>query len=146
VNATPARIHQEIATPKNFVMHAEAWAKSEGHEDPFEYEFSGPESGEGAEWSSKTEGSHVRIKITKSDPATGIEYEGRIEKDEVNDHGSIKYEVVDGGTKVTWTDKGELGIPVAGPWFGMALSSQLEKAFNGILVQVKKTCESESGQ
>ncbi len=141
VNATPERVHQEIATPRNFVKHAEKSAKSQGYTGSFEYDFGSVESGKGAWWISKTDDSRVQIWITESDAATGIEYEGAIEKDEVNDHGSITYKAVEGGTLVTWTDKGELGIPVAGPWFGMALSSQLEKAFQGILLEVKTTCE-----
>jgi hypothetical protein len=143
MKAKPEEIHALISRPRTFVTYADAWqAKQPEYADIVnEYTFSEVEEGVGAWWISESEGSKVRIEITKSDPQKGIWYEGAIQQDEVNDHGSITFEAVEGGTKVTWVDTGTLP-PVVGGFLVGWIESALEPFFHGMLLEAKAAVES----
>ena len=140
IDAPPERIHAYVNRPRVWVQFAERHAAVVEPETEMTFTFSDIEEGVGAWYVSEAPGSKVHIEYTASDPAKGIEYQGRIETDEVNDHGSITYEVVEGGTRVTWTDKGD--VPTGFGLMTGVLEDHLTPFFTGILTELKTAVES----
>jgi uncharacterized membrane protein len=91
------------------------------------------------QWSG--EGSHGAITIIESDPSEGIRWDGKIETDEVNNHGQIRYEQLDGGVvRVTVIDTGTLP-PVLGGYFVPVMNSALGQHFAGALGRLEAAVE-----
>jgi uncharacterized membrane protein len=90
-------------------------------------------SGVGAtiRWSGK--GSTGTITLVEVDPATGVRWDGRIESDEINNHGEIRYEPLEAGVvRVTLVDKGTLP-PVFGGYFVPVMNAALGQHFEAAL-------------
>jgi carbon monoxide dehydrogenase subunit G len=85
--------------------------------------------------------SKVRIEYTKGGPREGLWYDGAIEQDEVNSHGSVLFEIVDGGTRVTWTDTGTIARTMGGGLAAPVLGKMLTPFFQGILAELKTVVE-----
>ena len=82
-------------------------------------------------WSGK--GSTGAMTLVEVDPGHGVRWDGRIETDEINNHGSISYEQLDGGVvRVTLVDEGTLP-PVFGGYFVPVMNSALSQHFAGAL-------------
>ncbi|PRP99581.1 SRPBCC family protein [Enhygromyxa salina] len=82
-------------------------------------------------WSGK--GSNGSMTLVEVDPEAGIRWDGRIETDEINNHGSIRYEPLEGGVvRVTLTDDGTLP-PVLGGYFVPVMNSALSQHFEAAL-------------
>jgi uncharacterized membrane protein len=82
-------------------------------------------------WTGK--GSRGAMTLVEVDPTTGIRWDGRIETDEINNHGSIRYEPLDGGlVRVTLIDEGTLP-PVLGGYFVPVMNSALSQHFEAAL-------------
>lgn len=87
------------------------------------------------------EGSSGAITIVESDPAKGIRWDGKIETDEINNHGQIRYEQLDGGVvRVTLIDTGTLP-PVFGGYFVPVMNSALGQHFAGALGRLEAAVE-----
>ena len=87
------------------------------------------------------EGSHGEIVLVESDPAKGIRWDGKIETDEVNNHGQIRYEQLDGGVvRVTLIDTGTLP-PVFGGFFVPVMNSALGQHFAAALGRLEAVVE-----
>lgn len=147
IDAPPEKVYPYLAQPRVWVKIVERHSRTmPGYEDTtFRYTFGDVEEGAGAWWLSESESgamtSRVRIDYTAGDPKTGLEYEGRIEQDEVNAHGTIAFEVVDGGTRVTWTDTGTMSRSKGGGLMVMAIESMMTPAFQGFLDSLKEVVE-----
>jgi len=147
IDAPPERIYPYLAKPRVWVKVIERHSRTmKGYEDTtFRYTFGDVDEGAGAWWVSDSESgamtSHVRIDYTKGDPKTGLAYEGRIEQDEVNAHGTISFEPVDGGTRVTWTDTGTMARAKGGGLMVFAIEAMMTPAFQGFLQSLKEVVE-----
>jgi uncharacterized membrane protein len=87
------------------------------------------------------EGSNGTIEIVESDPGKGIRWDGKIEVDEVNNHGEIRYEQLDGGVvRVRLIDKGTLP-PVLGGYFVPVMNSALGQHFGAALARLEAKVE-----
>jgi uncharacterized protein YndB with AHSA1/START domain len=87
------------------------------------------------------EGSNGEITIIAAEPNEGIRWDGKIEVDEVNNHGEIRYEQLDGGiVRVTLTDTGTLP-PVIGGYFVPVMNSALAQHFAGALARLEGVVE-----
>ena len=105
----------------------------------FAIETAGQGVGATIEWSG--EGSKGHMTLLESDPVTGIAWEGRIETDEVNNHGQIRYEQLEGGVvRVTLTDQGTLP-PVLGGYFVPVMNSALNQHFGAALGRLEALVE-----
>lgn len=77
--------------------------------------------------------SQGEITLTESDPERGIAWEGKIDSDSVNNHGSIRYERGEsGGVLVVLVDEGELP-KVFGGYFVPVMNSALSQHFDAAL-------------
>ena len=147
IAAPPAAIHPHIDRPATFTEYMQKHALGEDPASVIEFDFTGPENGVGAGWHAHSKTpmgeSNVHIQLTRSEPEYGIDYQGKIETDVVNDWGSIRFsEGPDGTTRVTWTDRGE-GPPILGAIFRPFIEKTMTAFFRGILVQLKNGVESE---
>jgi uncharacterized membrane protein len=90
------------------------------------------------------EGSKGAITIIEADPGKGIRWDGKIETDEVNNHGQIRYEQLDGGVvRVTLIDTGTLP-PVFGGYFVPVMNSALHLHFGAALGRLEALVEAGS--
>lgn len=81
-------------------------------------------------------GSTGAMTFVAVDPEHGIRWDGRIETDEINNHGSISYEPLDGGiVRVTLVDEGTLP-PVFGGYFAPFMNAALSQHFAGALARL----------
>jgi hypothetical protein len=120
----------------------ETWATAAMRDaDPsLKVTYSGPDSGAGATFSWKGDKfGEGQLKITRAD-ANGIEYESRLQSDQVNGHGWIKLENTSEGTRVTWHDEGKLP-PVYGGYFAALMEQNLQNQFNAALAKLKEVSE-----
>ena len=147
IDAPKEEIYPIFATPRKWVMVVDRFARTQPdyENSTFKYTFGDVPEGPGAWWISETEGpgpkSRVRIEYTKGGPEEGLWYDGMIESDEVNDHGSVLLETVEGGTRVTWTDTGTVSYAMGGGITAKFLSMGLGPFFGGILEELKTVVE-----
>lgn len=100
---------------------------------------SGQGVGATIEWAG--EGGRGAITIVESDPNQGIRWDGMIETDEINNHGEIRYQQLDGGVvRVTLIDKGTLP-PVFGGFFVPVMNSALGQHFGAALGRLEAAVE-----
>src|SRR5207249_4772718 len=100
-------------------------------EDPnIKITIDGPSSGVGAKrsWKSDKVGNGSQT-IVASDPAHGMKFDLEIEGFPTF-QGEFVYEPVAGGTKVTWTDKGDVGGSPINRWFAKMMDGMMGSTFD----------------
>lgn len=139
VEASPAQIHA-------LVEDVEQWERwmfdPEQAEVDLHVDAEGRGVGATVRW--KGGGSRGEMVLVETDPTVGIAWDGKIETDEVNNHGEIRYEDLGGGvTRVTLHDTGELPR-VFGGYFVPAMNSGLSQHFEGALVRLSEAAEADA--
>ena len=140
IDSPPEKIHPYVNQLRNWTQ----WAAWNTDQDPsLSYTYEGPEAGAGAvmKWKGGKTG-FGRLKITKSDPQKGVWMELAVESDDVNAQSAITYETVAAGTKVTWTDDGDVGMQPIGGYFVPLIKPTLSEHFREGLSRLKKQAES----
>jgi len=118
------------------------WSAFDNEDPDIKYSYSGPDEGPGAarSWVSKKMGDGSQ-NIVRAD-TKGIEFELRMERSNFAMKGTMDFEpaAVGSGTKVTWTDSGEVGFnpmyrymftfadQIMGPTFEKSLQALKQKA------------------
>jgi hypothetical protein len=148
IDAPPAAIHPSVNTLKEWPQWS-AWT-TEKYPD-MKITYSGPESGVGAvnEFEGKSIGGSGKFEITKSHPDEGIEYKLEFHQGAttLSSTGGIKYEPDEGkGTKVTWSNEGELGWNPISRWCGALglMDRAMGPDFESGLANLKKKVEAEA--
>lgn len=84
------------------------------------------------------------LTFTRSDPATGVSYdmaflmgEGE-DAEEMPSTGALDYERVEGGTRVTWSMRGSVDVPVLGGFLARMLPSQVGPMFDAGLQKLDR--------
>jgi uncharacterized membrane protein len=136
IDADPAQIHA-------LVVDVEQWPRwmfvPEQDAPDMEVEATGRGVGAEVVWSGG--GSSGAITLVEADPAAGVEWDGRIETDEINNHGSIRYETLDSGlVRVTLVDEGTLP-PVLGGYFVPVMNAALSQHFGNALGRLEAVAE-----
>ncbi len=148
IDAPADQIYPIVARPRQWVAVIERAVQKmpDGEKANFTYTFSDVSEGVGAWWVSESSGmgydSRVRVEYTRAEPGVGLWYDGMIQQDEVNDHGSMTFEAVEGGTRVTWEDRGTIAASKGGGLTAMAVGPSLEPAFQAYLLELKDVVES----
>lgn len=108
------------------------------------YTVAGPGVGAGSSFAWKGNGSFGELTVQTATPGEGITYTLVMEASETNGYGSVRIEPDGDGSRVTWTDEGDMErFPVGGlmarmlewglePHFGRALSELGELAEGGL--------------
>jgi len=138
VHADPAKIHP-------LVGNLEGWRKWMPwiEEDPamqLSFEGQGGEPGSKMIWKSEKMG-NGRLTVTKSDPATGLEYEMMMEEFVEPAHGSIRYAAEGGSTRLTWKDSGIFPKNPVVRLFGPVMEGVLEHYFDKGLANIRSIVE-----
>ncbi|WP_165703826.1 SRPBCC family protein [Enhygromyxa salina] len=130
IEAEVAQIHALVADVERW----EAWMFDPAQaEAGMEVETQGDPGGVGSTvtWSGK--GSNGAMTLVEVNPEQGVRWDGRIETDEINNHGSIRYEPLGNGrVRVTLIDEGTLP-PVFGGYFAPVMNSALSQHFEAAL-------------
>ena len=89
------------------------------------------------------------LKVTRSDPSSGLAYDMAFvmgegtDTEEMPAQGAITYEPVDGGTRVSWSMSGEVTLPVFGGYLAKMLPGQVGPMFDQGLAKLKTAAEAE---
>ena len=104
IDASPETIHAAVADWSRWPE----WSPFDKEDPDIVFTIDGPATGVGAKrsWTSPQMGDGSQT-ITSSDPARGMTFV--LEMDGMQLEGEFVYEVVEGGTRVTWTDRGDMG-------------------------------------
>jgi len=140
MDATPEQIHEYVGELKMW----KEWGP--WHEDDptlaYTYADNTTEVGGACSWDSEKSGPG-RTVLTAVDPQKGIDFDLFFGEDDAYEaKGSIKYEKVDGGTKVTWSMDGDNGMNPIGRWMMALMGGTMEEMFQKGLVSIKDRTES----
>ena len=138
INAKPEKIFPLINSLKRWPDWS-AWNTTRYPD--MTYNYTGPETGVGAEsaWTGKSSGTG-KMKLTKSDPAKGIEYDLDFENGQYLSTGALSFEPAGESTKVVWTTQGDLSGPV-GHWMGLCMDRFMGPDFETGLANLKAKAE-----
>ncbi len=139
VKAPAEAIHAYVNAPRKWAE----WTAWTVQKDPsLKNTYEGPESGTGARlgWTGEKMGSG-RMTLTASDPKKGVAYELAMEQGKYTSHGVIAYEPESDGTRVTWTNEGDLGWSPISRWFGLLMDAFMGPDFEEGLGNLKKKAE-----
>ena len=135
INAKPAKIHKLVGDLKRW----DDWTPWK-EDDPSVQVTLGEKTdglGAGQSWTSKDgKGS---LTFTASDENKGIEYDFTFE--DWKAQGSIRYDRLDDATKVTWTMKGNVDMPVLGGYLALMMPTMVGGSFDKGLAKLKKKAE-----
>jgi hypothetical protein len=139
INAPPAAIYRLVANMKT------GWPQSSAFdcEDPdIRYTHSGPDEGVGAQrdWTSKRMGDGTQ-KVVKADPGTGVEFQLQMRSNGLLLTGNSAFEPAGTGTKVTWTDSGEVGSNPLHRYLVTFLDRMMGDTFEKSLAVLKQKAE-----
>jgi len=102
------------------------------------YTYSGPAEGAGAEmsWTAKT--GSGSLKLTAADAKTGVKYELNFEHGKFVCSGVVAMVAADGGTRVTFSNKGEFGMNPVRRYLGLFVEKKMGGMFQQNLEGLKK--------
>lgn len=137
MKAPPERIYPYVATPKQWPEWSN-WNPKLRPDMTFAYE--GPEMGPGAamRMTGEREGAGV-LTIVNGNPKTGVQYQVKTDSGFVI-NGTIAFQPTADGTKVVWTDTGELSNPGM-RYFGLFMDKMLAPNFEQGLAALTKKVE-----
>jgi len=140
IDAPPDAIYTFLSSPKRWTE----WSGWSRRSDPTaELAFEGSVEGKDASmvWQGERLGAG-RMTITAAEPGRSVTYSLRLGGSEFSDAGRLSLKPADGGTRVTWTDGGELG-GTPGRLFGRRLEASVSADFSASLVRLKELVERE---
>jgi len=138
MQAKPEAIYAFVAKPSTW----EDWSAWNKERDPgLERKFEGPEQGKGSKlsWKGPASGNGT-FEVTAGDPATGIEYELIFEGTH-RSTGVISLVPSPSGTKVTWTNEGDLGSNPFSRYLGLLMDRFMGPDFEKGLTKLKGKVE-----
>lgn len=141
IDAAPAEVYPLLESPKRWAEWT-TWSKRTDSSAEFRYE--GPESGKDSSvvWDGERLGAG-RLTITAAEPPKSVSYSLRLGGSDFSDEGRLTLDAVETGTRVTWTDGGELGGTL-GRLFGDRLERSVSSDFSASLARLKNTVERQS--
>ena len=145
IDAPPAEIHPYIESLRQWPDWT-AW-NNDTYPD-LEYSYEGAETGVGAiqKWTDPKMGGG-RLEITQSSESEGIKFTLKFEQSPEPLIGSISYQPTDqGGTRVTWTGRGDLGSNPIARYFGLMMDSMIGTDYESGLRKLKVLVEAPPAQ
>ncbi len=137
INAPAEKIYPLIATPR-------AWPKWSiwNQRDPaMKLTFSGAESGAGAKWAWEGKEGNGNMEFTAADPNKSVTYALAFPDMGMNSRGVLSLTPEGNGTKVSWTNEGDVGRSAMGRWFVPFLDSMMGPDFSAGLANLKTLAE-----
>jgi uncharacterized protein YndB with AHSA1/START domain len=138
INAPASRIYPMIADPRQW----KGWAVWNQRDPAMQMQYSGPDTGTGAKWSwqSKTEGNGV-MEFTAAVPDKHINYALSFPDMDMTSRGQLRLAPENGGTRVTWTNEGDMGSSPINRYFGLMMDRLVGPDFEAGLVNLKAAAE-----
>ncbi|WP_137937512.1 SRPBCC family protein [Chitinivorax sp. B] len=139
INAPAERVFSLLNAPKEW-KHWTVW----NQRDPaMLITYTGPESGVGAKWAwiSRTEG-NGEMTFTQSEPSKLVAYELVFPDFGSSSKGQLKLERTGTGTKVIWTNDGDVGSNPLMRYLVLVMDSLIGPDFEQGLTNLKKRAES----
>lgn len=139
IAAPPAAIHELVGDLERW----DDWTPWKEN-DPSVQVTLGPKSkGVGASQTWTSNEGDGELTITQSDPQTGIEYDMVFlnEGERMSSKGKVTYEIVEGGTKVTWSMGGSIDTAIIGGYFATMMDAMVGPMFEKGLAQLKEAAE-----
>ena len=138
IDAPPEAVYPLVASPKRWTE----WSSWSRRQDPtLELAYDGPESGAGASFAWRGEQLGLgKLKILGVEPNRSVRYELTLRNQPFSKQGKIALEPVADGTRVTWSDGGELDSTL-GRLFRERLENSVAAEFRASLARLKKLVE-----
>jgi uncharacterized protein YndB with AHSA1/START domain len=138
VNAPAARVYPLIADPRQW----KNWAVWNQRDPAMQMQYSGPDSGTGAKWSwqSKTEGNGA-MEFTAAVPDKHITYALSFPDMGMTSRGQLRLIPDGAGTRVTWTNEGDMGSNPVNRYFGLVMDRMIGPDFEAGLANLKAAAE-----
>ena len=138
IAAPPARIYPLVADPRRWMQ----WSIWTRRDPAMHITYFGPESGTGAgwRWDSRTEG-RGEMTFLSADPEHGFTYKLYFPDYESTSTGDITLAAVDGGTRVTWSNRGDVGANPLQHYMAAAMDRLVGPDFEAGLVNLKQLAE-----
>jgi uncharacterized protein YndB with AHSA1/START domain len=138
INAPAARIYDYVVEPRKW----QDWSVWAERDPQMRIVYSGPPFGMGARWSweSKTEGSG-KMEFTRVEPDHRVEYALSFPAFNLRSTGAITMEPSGGGTRVTWTNGGDVGSNPFKHYLAAAMDHMVGPDFERGLANLKALAE-----
>lgn len=137
--AAPAeKVYDDIADPRRW----KAWSVWTRRDPNMEIAYAGPPFGQGAKWSwkSRSEG-NGSMEFTRVEPNRRVEYSLYFPDFGMRSTGEFRLEPQGGGTRVTWTNKGDVGTNPLKHYLAAAMDRLVGPDFEAGLANLKALAE-----
>lgn len=138
VAAPPAKVYPLIADPRQW----KNWSVWNQRDPAMQMQYSGADSGAGAKWSwqSKTEG-NGEMEFTSAIPNERIVYALSFPDMGMTSRGELQLVPDGAGTRITWTNEGDMGGNPINRYFGVMMDSMVGPDFEAGLNNLKAAAE-----
>jgi len=138
IAASPEKIYQYIESPRAWPQ----WTVWNQRDPNMQITYLGPEKGEGAKWSwkSQTEGSGG-MDFIKADAPRSLDYKLSFPEFNMTSSGRLALTPVGTVTKVTWTNEGDVGLNPVMRYFSLGMDSLVGGDFEAGLTNLKTLAE-----
>ncbi|MGM0576707.1 MAG: SRPBCC family protein [Myxococcota bacterium] len=143
IHAPPADVFDHIDDFPSW----RAWDPWTQRDDTIAYSYEGPESGEGAAqtWRSENSGTG-RIEIVESEPAERLVTEMSFDEGQLGARSTFRLEAVAGGTRVTWSMEGDMGNNPVGRWLGLIMDGMVGSDYEQGLANLARVVEGDEAK
>jgi len=138
IAAPASKIYPLVADPRQWKQ----WTVWNRRDPAMQMTYSGAASGVGAKWSwqSKTEG-NGQMEFIAAIPNERIDYTLAFPEFGMNSRGQLLLVPEGGGTRVTWTNEGDMGGSPINRYFGLLMDRMVGPDFEGGLTNLKGLAE-----
>lgn len=138
IRAPDAKIYDEIADPRRWAQWS-VWTKRDPRMD---VRYSGPPFGQGAKWSWKSaaEG-NGSMEFTRVEPNRRVEYSLSFPDYNMRSGGEFRLEPQGDATRVTWTNRGDVGANPLKHYLAAAMDRLVGPDFEAGLANLKTLAE-----
>ena len=138
MSASPERIYPLIADPRDW----KGWSVWNRRDPAMSMQYAGSPSGTGARWSwkSASEG-NGEMEFTNAIANQRIDYALSFPDMGMRSSGQLRLEPNGGGTRVTWTNEGDMGSSPVNRYFGLFMDRLVGPDFEGGLRNLKGLVE-----
>lgn len=138
IAAPPDKVYAFIADPRQW----KAWSVWNRRDPAMQMQYSGAASGAGAKWAwqSRTEGNGT-MEFTAAVPGERVEYALAFPDMGMQSRGVLRLDPEGGGTRVTWTNEGDVGASPVNRWFAVFMDRLVGPDFEAGLTNLKALAE-----
>jgi uncharacterized protein YndB with AHSA1/START domain len=138
ISAPPSKVYALLADPREW----KRWTVWNQRDPAMKMDYSGPQSGVGAEWSwiSKSEGSGS-MEFTEARQDERIGYRLAFPEFGMQSSGALTLAPTGDKVRVTWTNEGDLGANPMSRWFGLMMDRAVGADFAAGLANLKRLAE-----